>query len=241
MAENENNYECCEKQDMKNKRFFNSTAENLSESKNNKMKDDKCPDQIVGDITVTKSKTMYEPHSERENIGEKTVFASPKVIMILESPHTKEFIGKIGPAKGKTKEHMEIKNIFNEACPLHDKDKLYGMGPYLGKYPLILMNAIQYQCSLGLPPQNYRDCMFLSCWNKFGKDDLTERLRRYHRTGDIIINACTLGTNKNKTDEAALKNLVRNAIFQDYKTNCFIVNHPCINWNTGNYGWGKFE
>jgi len=55
------------------------------------------------------------------------------------------------------------------------------------------MNAVQYQCSLGVKPQEYRDKLWCELWFNYNKkDDFIKRLNHYHPY--IIVNACTIGT-----------------------------------------------
>ena len=68
--------------------------------------------------------------------------------MVLESPHVDEFIGNIGPAKGFTGDM--IRNFLHEVINLQDVD---GFG-------LVLINAIQHQCSLGTSTSAHRDKIF---------------------------------------------------------------------------------
>lgn len=56
---------------------------------------------------------------------------------------------------------------------------------------LILVNAIQYQCSLGVPTRRYRDKVFRSLWENGGADDFERRLQQLYRPGDMLFNCCT--------------------------------------------------
>lgn len=62
-----------------------------------------------------------------------------------------------------------------------------------GEYNVILANAIQYQCSLGVDTKIYRDRVWLDLWlfKGFNKKAIT-RLQSYKP--DIIINFCTEGS-----------------------------------------------
>ena len=62
----------------------------------------------------------------------------PKIILVLESPHTKEFsVGKIAPAQGTTGRDIKkyLPSIFS--------------APQFDGYYVAIVNSIQYQCSLG--------------------------------------------------------------------------------------------
>lgn len=64
-----------------------------------------------------------------------------------------------------------------------------GLGGQLSD--LILVNAIQYQCSLGLPTHRYRDRVFKSLWENGGAVDFKQRLKLIYRPHDMLLNCCT--------------------------------------------------
>lgn len=83
-------------------------------------------------------------------------------------------------------------------------------------YRIILMNSIQYQCSLGERPDFYRDNMWLKLWfNENLKEDFMWRLSSYHP--DIVINMCTLGDHKSQKD---LPDGCKTAINKKYIEHC---------------------
>ena len=49
------------------------------------------------------------------------------------------------------------------------------------KYKVILMNSIQYQCSLGCNPKKYRDHNWIQYWFSQGKEEFLERLQIYNQ------------------------------------------------------------
>ena len=62
--------------------------------------------------------------------------------------------------------------------------------------PVNLVNAIQYQCSLGYPTEYYRDYVFLYYWER-KKQDFINRLKNIINSKTIgIINLCTKGSHK---------------------------------------------
>jgi hypothetical protein len=58
---------------------------------------------------------------------------------------------------------------------------------------LILLNAVQYQCSLGSNTAVYRDRIFRAAWAQGGKEDFQERFQSTLRAGDMVMNCCTKG------------------------------------------------
>ena len=156
----------------------------------------KCEDQYVGNtLDIVKCKKI--PDNFRQAVEERG--AEKCLILILESPHVDEFrdANNPGPAKGVT--GRNIARYF---------DRVEGLKLYSSKgYGLILMNAIQYQCSLGEPTDCFRDDIFHSVWNNGGESDFLERLQSAFRRGDIIANCCTKGDKK-----PYLRDLVQKAI-----------------------------
>lgn len=186
-----------------------------------------CPDQyvgIVGDLNNEQNRAAKDfldrkPAEDRPN--EKKCF-----ILILESPHIDEFKGDPCPAKGRT--GTQIRSYIHEVVADFDDYPKYG---------LILVNAIQYQCSLGLKPKFHRDVIFRYVWEKGGgRKDFIKRLEnhRYLQQNDVIANCCTKGNDTDK-EHPALRVLVQDAIEEVLKEKFPQVkllrrNHP-VNWS----------
>ena len=60
-------------------------------------------------------------------------------------------------------------------------------------FGLILVNAVQYQCSLGVSTERYRDAIFRAAWDAGGRLNFGERIKQLVRTGDVVVNCCTKG------------------------------------------------
>lgn len=136
-----------------------------------------CPDQYVGLISEIEAKGTFAqrmPSSERPP-------GVACVLLVLESPHTAEFDAAPAPAKGST--GANIVRFLREVPGLHDKDC----------FGLVLVNAIQFQCSLGRRTSEVRDNVFLDVWSNGGRPDFEARLRTLYRTGDCVVNCCTRG------------------------------------------------
>lgn len=98
------------------------------------------------------------------------------LIMVLESPHKDEFKeGKaIAPAQGTTGENIG-KYLERQHRHLPSLARVAS-----GRYRLVLMNAVKYQCSLGVSPTSlFRDLVFRQVWERFGKEDFVGRLTKY--------------------------------------------------------------
>lgn len=151
-----------------------------------------CPDNFIGTIVWDGEKSWKETLSfckekrkelkEREDI--KMVEGYENIVIILESPHIEEYKDPKfrAPALGLTGCYLQ--NYFYEIIKLHLQKK--------HSYNVILMNAIQLQCSLGEEPKKFRDKLWCELWfEDGGKDNFIKRLGQY--LPNIIINACTLG------------------------------------------------
>jgi hypothetical protein len=135
-----------------------------------------CPDQIVGTLSQLQSDGMIAaraPASNRPNHS--------AVLLVLESPHTYEFKDPSGPAKGSTGRLIARHGLSVRGLQGSDNASL------------VLINAIQYQCSLGEKPSRYRDEVFLAAWQEFGRSDFCVRLKAIYRANDIVVCACTKG------------------------------------------------
>ena len=135
-----------------------------------------CPDQYLGQLSEIIGKPQFPLRVTAEQRTEQ-----PCLVMILESPHVDEFIGDPGPAKGFTGDM--IRNFLQEAINLQDVD---GFG-------LVLVNAIQHQCSLGMSTSEHRDKIFRAVWAQDGQENFLSRLRSVLRPGDVVMNCCTKG------------------------------------------------
>jgi len=112
------------------------------------------------------------------------------VLIILESPHIQEYsdINFISPALGKTGDNLQ------EYFTKQKLEALLGEEFLKPGYKVILMNSIQYQCSLGKTTAVCRDHIWIKCWFEFGKTDFEKRISIY--SPDVVFNFCTTGCHK---------------------------------------------
>lgn len=135
-----------------------------------------CPDQYLGKVAGF----VEVPLSEGRTPAQKRT-SEPCILLILESPHKEEFVGEPGPAKGFTGEM--IKQHLATVLGL----------PHIQNYGLILVNAIQHQCSLGSNTTVYRDRIFRAVWSNGGEENFQNRIVSIFQLGDLIVNCCTKG------------------------------------------------
>ena len=56
----------------------------------------------------------------------------------------------------------------------------------------LIVNSVQYQCSLGQKTDNYRDLLFTANWMENCRKDFINRIKHYK--ADLYINSCTKGS-----------------------------------------------
>jgi hypothetical protein len=152
-----------------------------------------CPDQYVGRVAeiervdgiIARQPALVRPNQQA-------------LILVLESPHIYEFLGDPGPAKGATGRRI--------AKYLRQVRGLEGTEDHL----LLLVNAVQHQCSLGRATEEYRDTVFVAAWTGGGKKNFIDRLKALYRDGDTVVCGCTKGNSANPGEH--LRQLVYEAI-----------------------------
>jgi hypothetical protein len=152
-----------------------------------------CPDQFLG---LVRGLTTSHPFSKRVSAHQRPDHAC--VLVVLESPHVEEFIGEPGPAKGATGE------MIRQYLPT-----VLGL-PNIQDHGLLLVNAIQHQCSLGTNTKVYRDRIFRAVWANGGESDFCDRIVSLFRPADVLVNCCTKGNDFEVF--SPLRNLVEAAI-----------------------------
>lgn len=118
-----------------------------------------------------------------------------RILFVLESPHKEEYKdpSNISPAKGLTGKKFDLSLINFLILSQYHKQCFYA-----GIYEVVIINAVQYQVSLGLKPEQYRTIIFQIVWQDFARKNLIERLASYpcDDSQDLIVfNACTKGNN----------------------------------------------
>ncbi len=126
---------------------------------------------------------------------------TPKIILILESPHKDEYKFKhcskdsncsyrdyIRPAPARGSTGVNIKRYLSE---------IFACEEFNG-YKVALVNPIQYQCSLGENDKKLKDDIFCNLLKmSHYKSCFEKRLECvYNPQKDILINCCTKGNNR---------------------------------------------
>lgn len=194
--------------------------------------DDCCPDQdwgLVRELKVFKKIKNFNKSDKRRpvnNRGDDEV----RLIVVLESPHIDEFFeraaekldsSEFGPAMGFTGGNL-IK-CLGQGC-LSNRHWF----PKGSNIKLIVMNAVQYQCSRGVKTKECRDDVFCGIWNAAGgsgcgdsgEKDFKERFNKIYAPGDFVWNCCTKGNAR-----VALRELVRRAIYENGAVKSYYAFH----------------
>lgn len=198
--------------------------------------------QKIHDVIRYKYKfqhNLFIPYTLRKSIqhskyGERklkfTNSVTRKIIIVLESPHVKEYTSNmiaISPAQGRTGKliHKNILKLLKKLNTLvgFSEDEIL---------EIILINPIPFQTSLSTihkkklkgPYKTLRDNVWKSLWNNTNLNQKFEKKLKKFSDNDIIINACT----------ASLKEPVRQAISvtSNQNKNIFESFHPSAprNW-----------
>ena len=223
-----------------------------------------CPDQYVGKIADFKNekKKAKEDFPVRVNIfaGQTAdvciKFSSYEKIMIFipESPHQKEFYTKDEIDENGTKHAKgDPKGPTQGPTGINIRTHIAEIFPDYQDYHLIVMNAIPFQCSLGLDlthnetNQKTRDAVFNTAWNDknigadFFKDRLENLLDTLLEKDIVIVNACTQGTKKSKPLCCQVCKSIINVIQnycdekdgKKYPVEFYHIHHPS-SWNRNN-------
>ena len=186
------------------KKFIKECKENIEKAINTniqafKIEDRTCKDNFVATVKYENNKWEFEkenilPDKRINNFSDVDVGAkkNKRIVIILESPHKYEYSKTIpapAPAMGETG-----RNIKEYLLEILDK-KIGNPKDNEKKYDVILMNAIQYQTSLGIDTEYFRDRVWLTLWNKEDlRKEFIKRLEGYN--ADIVFNFCTNGSHK---------------------------------------------
>ncbi|WP_438451532.1 hypothetical protein [Vibrio alginolyticus] len=168
-------------------------------NKNALYHEERCPDKTWTYVRYYDGKFFESDLSENETL-------QGKIIFVLGSPHKREYLDleNISPAKGKTGDNFNNALINFLVLSQYHKSCFES-----GLYEVVVLNAVQYQTSLGLHPKEYRTVIFQLAWLTFAREDFINRLRK-HLTGfeknNVVFNACTKG-NTLKVNQA--RDLVR--------------------------------
>lgn len=136
-----------------------------------------CPDQYIGTLSELEAAGVSVTRSPAEDRP-----VTGALIVVLESPHKKEYENEPAPAKGIT--GLLLAKHLGEVV-----SRLAVDNP-----AVILMNAVQYQCSLGCAPVKYRDQVFTAAWNDGARENFIRRLGSLYKNNDYVLCCCTKGS-----------------------------------------------
>lgn len=155
----------------------------------------KCEDAVWGKIKKGIISQYNRNDIDGKTFPQKKLSCKNVLIIVAESPHTAEYKFHLGKIEYKSPLHRCDKRILKHLKAL--------LGVWIDKkknYDVILINAIQYQCSFGLPlwkcPKNQKqknDVFRFSWHQENGEKDLLSRVTTLIKKKNevIILNACT--------------------------------------------------
>ncbi len=207
----------------------------LAYSDKKKKNPKKCKDQYIGILKINTNtlfnckicwKTPNNLLKSRNDSNQiKRRKQIPTIVIVLESPHKDEFEKNTPmPAMGQTgdniikyfpsvlMQYMYQERGKNNSALLRAKGDIEN-----GKYRIALVNVIQYQCSLGRKPKEFRNDVFCKMWNfPKVKKDFIHRLKILNPI--IIINCCTKFCNIIKDDiqQEINKNFPNSLLLEGY-------------------------
>ena len=172
-----------------------------------------CRDQsvgLVGETCLPELKDFNQRIFVDENYKPRHD-ASGRIVLVLESPHRYEFTSERkglqpkGPAFGKT--GSGVRKFLKCKIPVDLGD--------VDSHELILVNAVQFQCSLGLPlwnhpdNQRFKNAVVLKCLRQRAfLDHLRYRVRSLVKdSGDIVAIASGRASGANQCVEKSIHGL----------------------------------
>lgn len=165
----------------------------------------KVDDEIIGQMKFLSDKVKW---GFVKRADYEAVFRKPNndlnIAVILESPHIDEFdIKNLTDENGilissrplnNPKSRKGLKEMLNQNLSTILDNRLYNLKNEA--LNIVLINAIQNQCSLGFATKYFRDEHFLTLW-KEKSNDFEERIKKINPF--LIINCCTNGNIKKRT------------------------------------------
>lgn len=185
----------------------------------------RCPDQIIGYVSYAEGAAptvrLWLPKTQRkQHVACLEQFGAIRqsLVLVIESPHKDEYgePGFIAPALGKTGEYLQAHLPALLGLPAAQVTT--------GKYTIVLVNTVQRQCSLGEPPQKYRDALWRALWQQEA-DAFLERVAAYRPK--LLFEMCTASDGR--------KQKVRQALCARFRgLPIFSTPHPCSWWRPDN-------
>lgn len=155
------------------------------------------PDQMIGCIRNGQFNLCNSRINLNYNnnllVNYQNISNRPIILIILESPHISEFNNNI--PIGSMMNKKTIQKFNNKLMYLLQRSCIYNQ-ILKNNYNVVIMNSVQYQCSLGAHLNNstnkeIRDKNWVTCYTKNCKYDLKERIKLVNPK--IVINLCTKG------------------------------------------------
>ena len=171
-----------------------------------KSREKKAIDEFVGAVYKKNGEIKFRFRKDYENIFVSAPlykeFSNERnydgvISFIIESPHIYEFKIDIelypkGRYKARPLNNPSTKKYLKKMVegPLNNffSNRINEGEIFL----FLIVNSIQYQCSLGQKTDNYRDLLFVANWMRECKKDFMSRIKDYK--ADLYVNSCTKGS-----------------------------------------------
>lgn len=208
-----------------------------------------CPDQYVGKISELGQKyylrsvgnNIFDYSQASLTINKKIQLPDKNFLLILESSHIAEYYeqkkrkiyGEKRPSPAPAMGKFPGETGYNIVRPLEDNFFTYTES--IREHHLILMNAIPFQCSLGVATGCFRDDVFDAAW----KDELIGRSFFETRLGSllhelagkiVIVNACTKGKGRRHNVTELIKKVLRGYKSAKKAIELWEAPHPSSHW-----------
>ena len=171
-----------------------------------KSREKKANDEFVGAVYKKNGEIKFRFRKDYENLFVPAPlyreFSNGRnydgvIAFVIESPHIHEFKIDIdlypeGRYNARPLNNASTKKYLKKMAegPL---SKFFSKKINEGEiFLFLIVNSVQYQCSLGQKTDNYRDLLFTANWMKNCRKDFINRIKHYK--ADLYINSCTKGS-----------------------------------------------
>ncbi|XPV77632.1 MAG: hypothetical protein ACNI27_06870 [Desulfovibrio sp.] len=168
---------------------------------------------------------------------DKTLNPQNIILLIVESPHSKEYSNLENPKAVQGATGTRINKNF---IKLINKNKGIKKELTEKSYRVLVVNPVKFPASCFLNDAKRTKTIWNKLWNKVSREQFIALLSGYKQKPSMIINACTGG----RMDQDVLKRIAKNtykgrlpkflvqrAIYEVFKDHLYQAPHPCT-WDS---------
>lgn len=220
-------------------KYFLNIARSLDKSYHTKSVE-QCGDNYVGyfkkscsekiEENLWFSKALRVKHGDeiritQEKLKEIREKGEKIILVVLESPHVDEYNQTCpvapAPALGMTGKMLE-RHFIERINDYVSSDQ----------YHVILSNAIEFQCSLGVDTNIFRDRVWLNLWLCENLAEMFKARVKYYNP-DIVVNLCTHGSHtRDSLAPAGTKTVINQKYIESICNNAKVKNEIVVNKRT---------